>query len=127
VKPNQACESSFSVYLLSAGRLARAATFPLDRIEYRSTPGVGEVAQYRLTATPVFQDKVIRVVEQVVVNAPSQGMVRKADLERVYSLQPNGTLRSDVDSLWAQVSAEIARNPPPPPPPPPPPKSGKGR
>jgi hypothetical protein len=122
VKPNQACETSFSIYLLSAGRLSRAATFPLDRIEYRSA-GVGETAQFRLTATPVFQENIIRVVEQVVVSAPSQGTIRKADLERVFSLQPNGTLRATADSLWAQVAAETpASNRPPPPPPPPPPK-----
>jgi hypothetical protein len=106
VKPNQACETSFSIYLLSAGRLARAATFPLDRVEYRSASG--EVAQFRLTATPVFQENAIRVVEQVIVSAPSQGTIRKADLERVYSLQPNGTLRATADSLWSQVAAETA-------------------
>jgi hypothetical protein len=119
VKPNQSCETAFSIYLLSAGRLSRAATFPLDRIEYRSA-GVGETAQFRLTATPVFQENVIRVVEQVIVSAPSQGTIRKADLERVYSLQPNGTLRATADSLWAQVAAETPGSNRPPPPPPPP-------
>jgi hypothetical protein len=127
VKPNQACETSFSIYLLSAGRLARAATFPLDRIEYRSTAGIGEVAQFRLVATPVFQENVIRVVEQVVVSAPSQGTIRKADLERVYKLQPNGTLKANVDSLWAQVAAETAAAAPQPPPPPPAPPAKPGK
>ena len=97
VKANESCETDFSVYLLSAGRLTRAATFPLDRIEYRSASG--ETAQFRLTATPVFQDNVIRVVEQVVVSAPSQGVIRKADLERVYRLEPNGKLKANVESL----------------------------
>ena len=118
VKPNQACETSFSIFLLSAGRLARAATLALDRIEYRSA-GMAETAQFRLTATPVFQENIIRVVEQVVVSAPSQGTIRKADLERVFSMQPNGTLRSNADSLWAQVAAESAGSNRPPPAPPP--------
>ncbi|MFZ5891296.1 MAG: hypothetical protein ACOY0T_09620 [Myxococcota bacterium] len=114
VKPNQACETLFSVFLMNAGRLESAARFPLDRIEYRSAPGVSGTAQYRLTATPVFQEHAIRVQEQVVVRDASQGVVRKSDLERVYQLG-GGRLTPTADSLWVQVTGEVNSPPPLPP------------
>ncbi|MFO7178371.1 MAG: hypothetical protein DIU78_006705 [Pseudomonadota bacterium] len=103
VEPNKACETQYSVYLLRAGHLLRAATFPLDRIEYRHTPGSG-LAEFRLTATPVFQESSLRVVEQVVVRDGMQNTIRKADLERVFTLRPDGTLVASAESLWAEIS-----------------------
>ncbi|HET9958729.1 MAG TPA: hypothetical protein VFQ61_29755 [Polyangiaceae bacterium] len=127
VKPNQNCESAYSIYLMRAGRLLRAADFPLDRIEYGTAAGVSGLAQYRLTATPVFAEKNIRVVEQVVVKDPNQGAVRKSDLERIFTLDPTGKLVASADSLWTQImttrggtsvpapGANPPVNPPPPP------------
>ena len=77
VKPGQGCETAFTVYVLGGGRLNRAASLPLDRIDYRPFPGLPGLSKYRLTATPVFQDKGMRVVEQVLVQDPNQGTVRK--------------------------------------------------
>ncbi|HET9929299.1 MAG TPA: hypothetical protein VFQ35_01370 [Polyangiaceae bacterium] len=105
VKPNQSCQTLFSVFLMNAGYLNAAARFPLDRVEYRSAPGVSGTAQYRLTATPVFQERAIRVQEQVIVRDSSQGVVRKSDLERIYTLA-GGQLAPSADSLWAQVAGD---------------------
>lgn len=105
VKPNQPCQTLFSVFLMNAGHLNPAAKFPLDRVEYRSAPGVSGTAQYRLTATPVFQERAIRVQEQVIVRDASQGVVRKSDLERVYTLT-GGQLAPSADSLWSQVAGD---------------------
>jgi hypothetical protein len=103
VKPGQPCETAFTVFLLGSGRLTRAAELPLDRIDYRPFPGLPGLSKYRLTATPVFQDKGMRVVEQVLVQDANQGTVRKSDLERVYQLGAGGELQTSVPSLWAQV------------------------
>lgn len=107
-KPGQGCETAFTVYVLGSGRLNRAASLPLDRVDYRPFPGLPGLSKYRLTATPVFQEKGMRVVEQVLVQDANQGTVRKSDLERVYKLAPNGKLETSVPSLWAQVVGEGA-------------------
>jgi hypothetical protein len=106
VKPGQGCQTAFTVYVLGGGRLNRAASLPLDRIDYRPFPGLPGLSKYRLTATPVFQEKGMRVVEQVVVQDPNQGTVRKSDLERVFKLAPGGQLESSAPSLWTQVAGE---------------------
>lgn len=118
-KPGQGCQTAFTVYVLGGGKLNRAASLPLDRIDYRPFPGLPGLSKYRLTATPVFQEKGMRVVEQVLVQDPNQGTVRKSDLERVYNLTPSGQLESNAPSLWNQVVGESHAPPPPPPPPPP--------
>jgi hypothetical protein len=111
VKPGQGCQTAFTVYVLGGGRLNRAASLPLDRIDYRPFPGLPGLSKYRLTATPVFQEKGMRVVEQVVVQDPNQGTVRKSDLERVFKLSPGGQLESSAPSLWTQVAGETTAPP----------------
>jgi hypothetical protein len=106
VKPHQSCESSFTVMLLNAGQLVSSARFALDRVAYRAAPGASGAAQFRLTATPVFQPQSIRVIEQVVVRDDVQGVLRKSDLERVFRLEPGGRLVPSADSLWKQVAGE---------------------
>ena len=107
VKPGQGCETAFTVFVLGGGRLNRAASLPLDRIDYRPFPGLPGLSKYRLTATPVFQDKGMRVVEQVLVQDPNQGTVRKSDLERVFKLTSGGKLEASGPSLWAQVAGDV--------------------
>jgi hypothetical protein len=106
VKPKQSCESKFSVYLMHSGQLLQEARFALDRIEYRSIPGAVETAQVRLTASPAFQPSAMRVSEQLVVTDPSQGVIRKSDLERVFELQRGDRLVSTEESLWSRVMGD---------------------
>jgi hypothetical protein len=107
VKPNQSCESSFRVMVMSGGKLVPSAKFSLDRIDYRSVPGVSGMVQYRLTATPVFQKKTLRVIEQLVLRDEGQGVIRKSDQERVFRLKADGSLVTKKrDSLWKQVASE---------------------
>ena len=112
-KPGQPCETAFTVFVLGSGRLNRAASLPLDRVDYRPFPGLPGLAKYKLTATPVFQEKGLRVVEQVLVQDANQGTVRKSDLERLFTLAPNGQLESRVPSLWTQVADETRASAPP--------------
>ncbi|HEY6081446.1 MAG TPA: hypothetical protein VIW29_21675 [Polyangiaceae bacterium] len=125
VKPGQPCETAFTVFLLGSGRLTRAAELPLDRVDYRPFPGLPGLSKYRLTATPVFQDKGMRVVEQVVVQDANQGTVRKSDLERVFKLGGKGKLEASAPSLWNQVVGSERPAPSPAAPSPPPPATSK--
>jgi len=125
VKPGQSCETTLTAYLMRSGELLPGARFAIDRIAYAPAAGVGGNAQYRLTAAPVFQERSIRVMEQIVVRDSAQGEIRKSDLERVYSLSNRTSFVPNNESLWAQVlgggkPTGAAANAPPPPLPPPP-------
>jgi hypothetical protein len=123
VKPNQPCETMMTTFLMRSGDLVAATRFAIDRIAYAPAAGVSGNAQYRLTAAPVFQERSIRVVEQIVVRDASQGEIRKSDLERTFSLANRTAFVASTESLWSQVigggkvaPAGGAANPPPPPP-----------
>lgn len=112
-KPGSACETTMIIYVMSAGRLNPSARIPLDRVQYGSASGIPGSVQYRLTATPVFEEKVVRVVEQVVLQDSSQTALRKSNLERVFRLEGHGKLRASKPSLWEQVKGEAGRQPAP--------------
>jgi hypothetical protein len=112
VKAGSACETTMVIYVMSAGRLNASAQIPLDRVQYGSAPGVPGSVQYRLTATPVFEAKVVRVVEQVVLQDSSQTPLRKSNLERVFRLGLRGGLRASKPSLWEQVKGQAQAQPP---------------
>ncbi|HMI87892.1 MAG TPA: hypothetical protein VK550_27605 [Polyangiaceae bacterium] len=129
VKANQPCETMLTTYLMRSGELVPGARFAIDRIAYGPAAGVSGNAQYRLTAAPVFQERSIRVVEQIVVRDSAQGEIRKSDLERTFTLANRSSFVASTESLWGQVigggkpaANGGAANPPPPPPPPAPPR-----
>lgn len=101
VKGQRSCETVMTAYLLSAGQLIPAARIPIDRLEYKPAAGASGMAQFRLTATPLFQDRSIRVLEQLAVTDPNQGVLRKSELERLFTLRGRAKLVPNVDSLWA--------------------------
>ncbi len=115
VKSGQACESRFSVLVMRSGKLVPSEQFALDRIDYRSVAGVPGLVQYRLTATPVFHDKGLRVIEQLILRDQNQGVIRKSDLERVFQLGSGGQLKTARESLWtAEVGSALPPREPPP-------------
>ncbi|MEP7048900.1 MAG: hypothetical protein ABJB12_01045 [Pseudomonadota bacterium] len=101
-KPGQACQTKLGVFLMNAGRLLPVADLTLDRIEYGTAPGVAGLVQYRLTATPVFEPKALRVTEQVVVRDSTQTVIRKSNLDRRFQLK-GSTLTASSGSLWDEV------------------------
>ena len=101
-KPGQACQSKLSVFLMNAGRLSPVADLTLDRIEYGSAAGIAGTVQYRMTATPLFEPKALRVTEQVVVRDSTQTAIRKSHLDRLFQLK-GSTLEASAGSLWDQV------------------------
>ncbi len=128
VKPGQGCQTRLDVFLMKAGQLVTVANLTLDRIQYGTAPGVMGGVQYRMTATPVFDPKALRLSEQVVVRDSTQTAIRKSNLDRTFTLK-DGTLVASAPSLWDQVVTSSSPPPPPPPPPPPaiPPKPGHTR
>jgi hypothetical protein len=117
--PSQSCESPEIIYLAREGALKPAATFALDEIKYGTAPAVSGQVQYRLTSTAKFKAKSVIVSEQLVLKDSGQNEIRRATLDRTFTLGPDGKLVADVDSLWGQVAAKPPPEPPPPPPLPP--------
>ena len=101
-KPGQACQTKFDVFLMNAGQLQSVANLVLDRIQYGTAPGVVGGVQYRMTATPVFEAKALRIKEQVVVRDSTQTAIRKSNFERSFVLK-GSTLVPSAASLWDQV------------------------
>jgi hypothetical protein len=103
-KPGQACQTKLAVFLMNAGQLLRVADLTLDRVEYGTAPGISGTVQYRLTATPFFEPKGLRVAEQVVVRDSTQTAIRKSNLDRRFELKGK-TLTASTASLWDEVVA----------------------
>jgi hypothetical protein len=125
-KAGQGCQTRLDVFLMNAGQLLTVANLTLDRIQYGTAPGVVGGVQYRMTATPIFDPKQIRVSEQVVVRDSTQTAIRKSNLDRTFTLK-GGTLVASAPSLWDQVVAPSPSPSPPTPaalPPAIPPKPG---
>jgi len=113
VKAGQGCQTKLDVFLMNAGQLVTVANLTLDRIQYGTAPGVVGGVQYRMTATPIFDPKAIRVSEQVVVRDSTQTAIRKSNLDRTFTLK-GGTLVPSAPSLWEQVVTTSAPSPTPP-------------
>lgn len=96
----QRCQSLLKVYVMRSGMLSPAVDLMVDRVDFRSMPGVPGAVQYRLTETPVFEEKALRVVEQVTVRDENQSVLRKSDMERIFVLSADGRLESKQRSLW---------------------------
>ena len=94
------CQSSFKVYVMRSGMLFPSADLAVEKVDFRSMAGVPGAVQYRLTVTPIFQDKVLRVVEQLALRDENQSVLRKSDMERVFELKGDGRLECKQPSLW---------------------------
>jgi len=101
-KPGQACQTKLGIFLMNAGRLMPVAELILDRVEYGTAPGVAGPVQYRMTATPFFEPKSLRVAEQVVVRDSTQTVIRKSNLDRRFELK-GSKLTASTGSLWDEV------------------------
>jgi hypothetical protein len=108
-KPGQSCETKLAVFLMSAGQLLPAADLTLDRIQYGTAPGIVGGVQYRMTGTPMFEAKVLRLTEQVVVRDSTQTAIRKSNLERTFVLDGSRLVPS-ASSLWDQVLGVTAQS-----------------
>jgi len=103
-KPGDSCETTLIIYVMSAGKLKPSAEIPLDRVQYGSAANVTGPVQYRLTASPVFEEKAVRIIEQVVLTDSTETALRKSNIERVFTLKPRGELVANRPSLWEQLT-----------------------
>ena len=109
-KPAQGCETLTGVFRPRFGVLERAATIAQERVSYAtdSEPGVRGRVEYRLSSSIQYVDGGIRVLEQVTVRDELSREVRKAELERLYTFAPDGSMVVDEDSLWSHVVVAAA-------------------
>jgi hypothetical protein len=107
VKVDVECESTLSFYLVSGGQLFAAADSPEQRLRYGNVKGVGRV-QYRLmTDAPVIDGRTIKVHEKLQVRDAAEEDVRKAEGDRVFTLDSDNHLKAQQDSLWAQIPKNL--------------------
>ena len=102
-KATDNCETTLIIYVMSAGKLNASAEIPLDRVQYGTAAGVTGPVQYKLTASPVFGEKSVRVIEQVVLTDSTETALRKSNIERVFTLKSRGELVANRPSLWEQL------------------------
>lgn len=97
------CETTLLVYLPRKGQLHPVAEVVLSRVGIArdAEPGVEGTIVYRLTSSPKFEPGRLSVLEQVVVEDGMGRALRKAELERVYTLT-DGKLVESEPSLWAR-------------------------
>ncbi len=112
VKPGQNCETTLVIYVMSAGKLTPSARIPLDKVATATAPGVSGPVQYRLTASPVFEEHGVRIIEQVVLTDSSETILRKSNIERVFKLEARNKLVANRPSLWDQARAAASEAPP---------------
>ena len=103
-KVDAECESQLHFYAMTGGKLAELSETPMQRVRYGTLKGLGRV-QYRLTTDPpVFDKLTVRVHEHLQVRDSGDEDVRKAEGDRVFTLDPDGKLVAGQDSLWSQVA-----------------------
>ncbi|MDB4934371.1 MAG: hypothetical protein JWP87_1343 [Labilithrix sp.] len=112
-KPKEGCEAVTSVFRPRFGVLERAAAIAQERVSYASDsePGVRGRVEYRLSSSIQYVDGGIRVLEQVTVRDDLAREVRKAELERLYTFAPDGSMVVDEDSLWSRVVVAASAKP----------------
>ena len=104
-KPGAACQTIMSVFLPRTGKLIPVVEVPLERVAYggRAERGAMGVLEYRLTSVPEFREGAIKIVEQVRVKDDSGVDLRKAEHERIVTLDDTGVAKASEASLWDQM------------------------
>ena len=104
-KQSASCQTILSVFLPRKGKFLPVVDVPVERIAYsgRAERGSMGVLEYRLTSVPEFRDDAIKLVEQVRVKDDTGRELRKAEHERVITMDDRGTATATEPSLWDQV------------------------
>jgi hypothetical protein len=105
VKVDTECESAHVFYVKAGGRLVTAAKTPAQRIQYGTMKDIGRV-KYRLaTDPPTLDAHAITIKEHLSVRDQADEEVRRVEGDRIFTLQGDGTLAANQESVWAQVPA----------------------
>ena len=104
-KPGASCQTTMRVFWPRMGKLVSVAEVPLERIGYfgRAERGTLGILEYRLTSVPEFREGAIKIVEQARVKDDSGHDVRKAEHERIVTLDDTGAGKTAEPSLWDQM------------------------
>ena len=110
--PGAACENKMVIYLPRRGVLARAAEIPVERIDYIAAAGERAASgklEYHLTSVAEYRSEGIHLVEQIRVKDDAGRELRKAELERMFTLTSTGELKPNEPPLWDRVTASETR------------------
>jgi hypothetical protein len=103
-KPGGDCDTILVAYLPTGGRLAPLAVVGLERARFATglEPGVLGPLKFHMTSSPSFQADGVHVVEEVTVTDEVGRTVRRAQLERTFTLH-GADLSSSSESLWDRI------------------------
>lgn len=99
-----ACENTLTVFLPFKGELVPAAVIPLERRVFMvgGEPGSTGKTQYKLTSAPRYVDGGIKLYEQVLALDEEGHELRRAELERMFTIRDAELVPSDA-ALWPRI------------------------
>jgi hypothetical protein len=103
--PNTPCETVQTMFVGRRGTLHRVAEVALERVEYRDNtePGTLGRMEYHLTTTPKYLPTGLRVLEQIKVLDEKGRPMRKAELERLFTINGSKPMQESDLPLWPRV------------------------
>jgi hypothetical protein len=103
--PNTPCETKQTLLIGRRGILKTVAELSLEKVEYRDNtePGTLGKMEYHLTTTPKYMPSGIKVLEQIRVNDEKGRPMRKAELERLFTLNGDKAMTESDLPLWPRV------------------------
>ena len=104
----KSCETLLHVFLPRQGGLQRVVDVPVERIAYgangeRAEHGAQGKLEYHMTSSTRVQPDGLHLSENMEVKDESGQVIRKADLERVFTMSDKG-LTSSEGSLWERIA-----------------------
>jgi len=98
------CESTMQVFVAWKGQLLERAKILLEKRTHLAggEPGAEGPLLYRLVSSPTFEDRRIRLLEQISATDPSNRKLRTMELERHWQLE-DGKLIESAPSLWEKM------------------------
>jgi hypothetical protein len=104
-KEGTPCQTMLSVFLPRKGKFMPLLNVALQRVAYsgRAERGSMGILEYRLTSVPEFRDDAIKLVEQVRVKDDTGRELRKAEHQRVITLDDKGAAKASEPSLWDEI------------------------
>lgn len=103
--PNTSCETKQTLFIGRRGTLRKIAELSLERVEYRDNtePGTLGKMEYHLTTTPKYLPTGLKVLEQIRVLDEKGRPMRKAELERLFTLAGDQPMVESDLPLWPRV------------------------
>ncbi|MGZ3474519.1 MAG: hypothetical protein ACXWUG_09555 [Polyangiales bacterium] len=100
-----ACEARMQLLLPRRGLLRPVATLSLEQVAFASGTEPGELGriEYHLTSSPRFVPNGLKLLEQVQVADLHGRVLRKAELERVFTLDGERPMTVNEAPLWPRI------------------------